>query len=194
MTCLSIIQSASARLGLPKPAIAYSSQDLQTIQLLDLLNEEGQELANRANWTALNKQASFTTLAAIDQGNIATIAPGYSFIINDTIWNRSLRRPVFGPRTPQEWQQQLAFSINGPWSNFRIEEGVLRMFPTPSAGQACYFAYASKNWVSTTTGTSAAAWTNDSDTALLDEQIMTLGLIWRFRCAKGLPYGADQDK
>jgi len=194
MSCLSIIQSVSARLGLPKPSIAFSSPDLQTMQLLELLNEEGQELANRANWTALNKQASFNTLATEAQGSITTIAPGYSFIINDTIWNRDLRRPVFGPRTPQEWQQQLAFDINGPWSNFRIEEGVLRMFPVPVAGQQCVFEYASKNWVSATGGTTSATWTSDTDTALLDEQIMTLGLIWRFRCAKGLPYSEDQDK
>lgn len=194
MTCLSIIQSVSARLGLPKPAIAFSSQDLQTMQLLELLNEEGQELANRTNWTALNKQASFSTVATEAQGSINTLAPGYSFIINDTIWNRDLRRPVFGPRTPQEWQQQLAFDINGPWSNFRIEEGVLRMFPVPTAGQQCVFEFASKNWVSTSTGSTASAWTSDIDTSLLDEQIMALGLIWRFRCAKGLPYGEDLDK
>jgi len=194
MTCLSIIQSASARLGLIKPTFAFASQDLQIQQLLELLNEEGQELANRANWTALDREISFTTVASIDQGLINTIAPGFSFIINDTIWNRSLRRPVFGPRTPQEWQQQLAFAINGPWSNFRIENGVLRMFPVPVAGQSCYFEYASKNWVSTATATTASTWTSDNDTSLLDETIMTLGLIWRFRSAKGLPYAEDQDK
>jgi len=193
MTCLSIIQTASARLGLIKPTFAFNSQDLQVMQLLELLNEEGQELANRTNWTALNAQTSFVTLATEDQGAIATIAPNLSFIINDTIWNRSLRRPVFGPRTPQEWQQQEAFAINGPWSNFRIQQGRLRMFPVPVAGQNCFFEYASKNWATNGTTTSNV-WTADTDTSLLDEQIMTLGLIWRFRSSKGLPYAEDQDK
>jgi hypothetical protein len=196
MSCLSIIQSVAGRVGIPKPSFAYSSQDTQVLQLLELLNEEGQELANRANWTALNKQATFTTLAQQSQGLLSTIAPNCSFIINDTIWNRTLRRPVFGPRTPQEWQQQVAFSINGPWSNFRLEEGSILFFPVPTAGQTCAFEYATKNWVLKASDgtTTASAWTADGDTALLDEQIMTLGLIWRWKAAKGLAYEEDFNK
>lgn len=194
MTCLSIVQTACARLGLPQPAFVVSSPDLQTAQLLALLNEEGQELADRANWTALNAQATFTTLAQQSQGLMSALAPNCNFIINDTIWNRTLRRPVFGPRTPQEWQQQIAFSINGPWSNFRIEQGSLLFFPVPTAGETCAFEYSTKNWVSTTAGSTASAWTADTDTSLLDEQLLTLGLIWRFRASKGLPYDSDLDK
>lgn len=194
-TALQIVQTASTRLGLTSPSYAAGASDLITLQLLALLNEEGQELARRYPWTALQNEGSFTTLAAEDQGAISTIASGLNYIINDTIWNRSLRRPVFGPRTPQEWQQNKAFAINGPWSSYRIKGGHLYMYPTPTAGQSCYFDYITKNWSTDTTGaTGKESLTVDTDIVLLDDNLLTLGLVWRFKAAKGLEYAEDYNK
>lgn len=194
-TPLSIIQSASQRMGLTSPTYAAGSSDLIVLQMFALLNEEGQELARRYPWTALQNEGTFATLAAEDQGAVSAIASGLNYIINDTIWNRSLRRPVFGPRTPQEWQQSKAFAINGPWSSYRIKGGHLYMYPTPTAGQSCYFDYLTKNWATDSTGvTGKEALTVDTDLVLLDDNLLTIGLIWRFKQAKGLEYAEDYNK
>lgn len=192
MSCLSLIQTVCARLGLTQPNTAVNSTDAQIIQLVAISNEEGQDLAARYPWTALQGEATYTTVALEDQGAVETIAPGLDYIVNDTIWNRDLRRPVFGPKSQQAWQQQKAFAINGPWSNYRIQQGHIKMFPVPSAGQDCYFEYISKNWLTDSTGaTGYSEWNADTDVSVMDEQLLVLGTIWRWKKYKGFEYAED---
>ncbi len=106
-------------------------------------------------------------------------------------WNRSNTMPVFGPLTPQTWQQRKSSNITGPYAEYRIRGDELFFIPAPSAGLDVAFEYVSKNWVSTSIATTASAWTNDADTAFLDEQLMTMGLVWRFKQAKGFDYDED---
>lgn len=194
-TCLSIINAALGRLGLNTTTDVLGSVDQTVTTMLALCNEEGQELSARYDWTALQTEATFTTLAAELQGTMATIAPGLNFIINDTIWNRTLRRPVFGPRTPPEWQQQKAMSLNGPWSNFRIKTASLYMYPAPSAGQSCYFEYLTRYWCTDATGvTGSDVWAVNTDLPKLDWELMVLGLVWRFKKLNGFDWEADHDK
>lgn len=192
MSVLSIVQSVCQQVGLPSPSSALGNPDQQVTTLVALLNTEGIELAARYQWQALTLQASFTTVASESQGVLATIAPGLKYILNDTIWNRTLRRPVFGPLSPQRWQQLEAMVMQGPWNQFRIRGGNLLFIPLPAAGQSCYFEYISKNWVLAIDGvTTRSAWLADTDSSLLDEDIMTQGLIWRWKAAKGFNYAED---
>lgn len=197
MTCLSIIQNVVKRI-LPNtttPTVAIASTDPQIIQLLALLNEEGQTLADETNWQALTLETSFTTVATEEQTTLSTTAPGLKFIINDTIWNRTLRMPVFGPDSPQLWQQQLAMYYAGPWNQYRVRGDTIRFVPVPTAGQSCYFEYVTSNWVENAAGTTTySAFNADTDVSLLDEQLLELGLIWRWKMAKGLDYAADYQK
>lgn len=192
MSLITMVQQVCAEIGLPQPNAVATSTDPQTLQMMALLNREGKELSKRYPWQALRTESSFTTLAAESQGAIATIAPNLNYIINDTIWNRSLLRPVFGPLSAQRWQQLKAQNINGPWNQFVIRGGLLRFTPAPTAGQSCYFEYITKNWCTDSTGaTGKSAFTADGDLALLDEDILTQGLIWRWKAAKGFAYAED---
>lgn len=195
MTCLSIVQNVARRI-LPNTAVSavVASTDPQIVQLLALLNEEGQTLAEETDWQALTAEATFTTAATETQGALSTIAPGCKFIINDTIWNRTLRMPVFGPDSPQLWQQQQAMYYAGPWNQYRVRGGNIIFVPVPTAAQSCYFEYVSKNWVTLAAGGTASAFAADGDTALLDEQLLEMGLIWRWKQVKGLDFDADYKK
>lgn len=194
MTALSIAQTVCARIGLPLPTSAVGSTDTQVLQVVALINQEGLELAQRPSygWTFLQAEASFTTLAAESQGAIATLAPGLRFIVNDTIWNRTLIRPIFGPLSPQRWQQLKASNVSGPWNQYRIRGANLIFIPIPAAGQNCYFEYASNNWCTDTTGAiPRSAFLQDTDLCLFSEELVTLGATWRWKSAKGLPYAED---
>lgn len=188
MSLLTIVQSAARRIGILTPSAVYTATDNQVLQLLELANEEGRELA-RKPWQTLTKEASFTTVAAESQGLIATHAAGFGYIVNDTIWNRTQRRPVFGPRAPHQWQQMLAQTLSGPFNQFRIRGDAILFNPVPTAGESCYFEYVTKNWCASSDGvTSRSAWGADSDVSLIDEELLTKGLVNRFRQAKGLAY------
>lgn len=196
---LTIVSDACRRIGLVAPNTATGSTDLQVQQLVALANEEGRELANRYPWTALINEATFVSVALEDQGainpTIVSTALGLKYIINDTIWNRSSRYPLAGPTTPSRWQAEKAFGISGPYSRYRIRGGHLLMTPAPGAGLTMAFEYMSENWVLDATGlTSRDGFTMDDDYPVLDSNIVTQGVVWRFKQAKGLEYSQDFSK
>ena len=191
MTCLQMVQTACKRIGILSPNVAVQSSDQQITQLLALMEEEGQEGAWRAQWTGVQVEAVFTTVASENQGSLDTIAPSCSYIVNDTIWNRTLRRPVYGPKSEQDWQQSKAMQINGPFNSFRLQRNNLYFYPAPVAGQTCAFEYITTNWISTLNGSTSETWTNDGDKPLIDDKVLILGTIWRWKAAKGLDYAED---
>jgi hypothetical protein len=201
MSLLSIVQAAAPRFGLAIPNTAASSSDQNIQQMVAFANEEGQELAAAHPWQALRYESNFTTLAAENQGKIATIcttanpqAP-FQTIVNETIWNRSQRRPIFGPKSPAEWQQLKAQFVQGPWYQYVIRGGSILFTPIATAGQSCYFEYITSAWATNAAGTTGkSVMTADDDVAVLDERLITLGCIWRFQQAKGLDYTISFEK
>lgn len=195
MSLLSVVQSACERIGINAPSIVIGNNDKQIKQLLALANEEGEELAERYRWQALIKEATFTTQAQESQGEITSIATdGYKYILNDTIWNRDTRRPVFGPLAPRDWQLLQASPVSGPFDEYRIRGGEVLFNPDPTAGQTCAFEYKTENWCESTSGEGQDSWQADDDVGRLDEKLMTAGLIWRWNAAKGFSYGEHFNK
>ena len=195
MSLLSTLQNVCNRVGLNAPSYVIGNTDPQVSQLLALLNEEGEDLAQRAQWQVLTKEASFTTVATETQGAMSTIAPGMKFIVNDTIWNRDLRRPVFGPLESQRWQQLKAMAMQGPFNQFRIRGDSLLMIPAPAAGQTCYFEYVTTYWVHDAVSTTdRSSYASDDDVAYLDESLLALGVAWRWKAMKGFDFTIDQEK
>ncbi len=195
LNCLQILQTVYRRIGLTTaPTAAVSSTDPAVLQMVSLMEQEGQDQATRYAWQSLQKQGNFTTVALLFQGYLEpTIAPGFDYIINDTIWNRTLRRPVYGPNTQQEWQQRQAMQINGPFNSYRIWMDGIWFDPTPAAGQNCYFEFQTKNWINTFAGSTAQTFSDDRDTPVLSDQLIILGTMWRWKQQKGLDFKADFD-
>lgn len=192
MTMLSMIQQAAQRIGIVSPNAVVSSSDPQIMQLLTLLNQEGESLSERYAWQRLRKETTFTGVAADDQGDLDTIAgPDFKYIVTDTFWNRTLRRPVYGSITPQDWQTLKASPQTGPYQQFILRGNHILMLPNPTALQTMAFEYVTKNFVVSAEGVGKSSFTADDDQALLDESIMTIGLIWRWKHVKGLEYAED---
>jgi len=190
MTMLSLIQKACSRTGFPVPATVYGSTDTRVLQVMNLLEEEGNDLAQRHTWSTLTKEATHTTLATEDQGNIETIASsGFRFIKNNTIWDRTDDLPVLGPIDGQEWQKLKAVANTGPRYYYRLRANKLLVNPTPTAGHTWAFEYQSKNWILDADGsTTKEFFTADTDTFLLPESLLLMGVRWRWLREKGLSY------
>jgi len=191
MTFLAIIQDASDEIGLPRPVSAISSSDTQVRQLVRQAQREGQMLARRHNWTALITEATHTTVATELQGVMTTIAPGFKWMVNNTQWNRSQQEAIGGPLTAPDWQILQSATITGPYYDYRIQNGNLFLYPAPTAGDTIAFEFMSANWCQSSTGTGQIKWLNDTDTGVIDEELMTLGTVVRYKKAKGLGYAED---
>lgn len=189
MTLLTLVQKFCHRSGIPSPATVYGSTDTQILQVMHLLEEEGNDLAQRHTWTALQEEATHTTLAVEDQGDIETIAPGFRFIRNNTIWDRTDQLPVCGPIDGQEWQGLKAISNTGPRYRYRLRGGHLLSNPAPTAGHTWAFEFQSKHWILDNDGsTTKEYFAEDTDTFLLPDSLLLMGLRWRWMREKGLAY------
>lgn len=194
MTLLEVVQRFCIRTGIPSPSFVVASTDSQVAQLRGLVDELCEEFVTRLKWTGLTKEALFITIAAEDQGALATIAPGISgnSIDNDTIFNRTLRLPIYGPMAGDKWQALKALPTTGPFYKFRVRGGRILMNPAPPAGHQCAFEFRSKLVVLAADGVTIKQYCDaDTDTFLVDDVLILAGLRWLWKKEKGLPYAEE---
>lgn len=195
-TVLQIVRDACNEIGIVAPNTAVGATDLQIIQITALANREGKDLSRRYPWTELAKQGTFITIAAEDQGvlvgTIVATSAGFRYIINETMWDRTSKYPLAGPTSSARWAAEKSFNITGPYARYRIYGNHLFMLPAPAAGRTIAFEYQSENWVSDAAGvTTKAKFVLDDDYPLVDSDLVTMGVIWRWKKSKGLEYAED---
>lgn len=192
MSILTIVQQFCGRTNLPTPASVNGSTDRLVVQVKGMLEEEGNDLAQRGDWEALVIEATHTTLAIENQGSVSTIAAnGFRRLMLGSVWDRTARLPV-NVLTGPEWQQRKGVGITGPRYSVRIRGGRLLANPIPPAGNIWAFEYVSKNWILGVDGTTyKTISTLDTDESLLPEELLLAGLKWRWKKEKGFEYAED---
>jgi hypothetical protein len=133
--------------------------------------------------------------ASMAIGQEAYLLPSdYDHMIVQTQWDRGFRWQLLGPLDPQEWQVlKSGISPTGPRRRFRLMGNQFYIDPIPYDSNQLVFEYYSYNWCQSQQGTGQTLWQADTDTYLLDDDTFILGMIWRYRMAKGLDY-SDENK
>lgn len=192
MTLLQILQEVCLRTGLPKPLLAAASSDDQVLQLIALANEVLDDLGERKAWQALQRTTSHTSLAAEDQGALATICDaGFRELKDNILFNRTDKQVVFGPVASTAWQAHKATIYTISQMQYRIIQKHLHLIPAPAAGKTIAFEYISEFPVLTAGGTAKAYFTADTDTCDYPDKLLILGLRWSWKREKGLRYAEE---
>jgi hypothetical protein len=143
---------------------------------------------------------------AIVFGQLAYALPAdFNRTITDTEWDRSRRWPLVGPRSPQQWQLYKSGLIGSATFQRRwrikalVVAGVVGKYfvldPTPTDnGSVIVFEYVANSWCQSAGGVAQTQWQFDSDTGLLDENLIGLEARWRFLNRLGLAYAAERDE
>jgi hypothetical protein len=188
VTLLSIVRDATDRLGITRPTSVFASTDQQVLTLLGLAQEEGKDLAKRHTWQALQTEHTFSTA----NGTASYALPsGFDAFIKETVFNRTRRRRMYGDLTPEQWQETQSSLVTMVNPAFRIRANLFYISPTPTSIETITYEYLSKNWCQSDALVGQSAWAADTDTGILDEELMTLGLKWRWKKSKGLDYAED---
>jgi hypothetical protein len=189
MSLLTMANGVQDRLGLPRSTVVVSSTDQNVRRLLALANQEGKELAKRHTWQAITKEKTFTSLAQASQ--TSAIPSDFDRFVNESMFNRTNHRRVLGPLSPEQWQAQQALSASLLVDAFRVRGNAIYINPTPAAGLTYAFEYVSTLWIDSDSDGDGdlAAWTHDTtNSGLLSEDLMGLGIDWRYLKAIGLDY------
>jgi hypothetical protein len=190
MSLLTVVADVCDLISIPRPTAVVSSTDQQVRQLYALANEAGEQLANDYDWQRLRRQHTFTTEAQADQ--TSAIPADWDHFIANSFFNRSTRRSIIGPITPQQWQAiQAQPQLNRVFLAFIERDDAFLVTPTPTAGETIAYEYISKNWVESASDVGQDRYMADSDVAVVSERLIRLSLRWRFLAAKGLSYAEE---
>lgn len=190
MTALTIVQTTCGMLGLRQPAIVFASTDNQVIQLRGLMNQSGFQLAKVHQWQGITREKTFTTVAQeVQTGAIPT---DFDRFVDNSMFNRSTARQIYGPLTEVDWQQYKAYPIYTTMNPaFMMRGNDLYFQPNPDAGNTCAYSYVSTYWCESSSGTDQTAMAADTDVALIPEALISLDIAWRFKKAKGFDYSEE---
>jgi len=191
MSFLSAAQSAALRLTGKKPLTFFSSTNTFEMEIIDLANEVVTDMVKYADWrrlTTLKQMAGDGTTYGFDLpsdysrmvlGNTISRANWYTWGYLDAPSLNYWMDLVNGLATPNP----------GYWI---ILDGQVQFRPAVEAGTTAQYFYISKNAVLDEDGTTRkAAFAKDTDTFLLDEDVLILGIVYKWRAQKRLEYAQD---
>lgn len=156
-----ILKDVAAQVGLAPATDPFAQTDPDWLRLLSLFKDAGQMVSRARNWTHLQGEYVFTTVAGQQQ---YPMPPDFLSMFDQSGWVRSTRLPLGGPLNPQEWQFIAARLVGVTWTIlFRPAQGAIWAFPpqgsTPSP-LTIAFEYQSSWWVQKAVAPPAAApWT-----------------------------------
>lgn len=192
MTFLSAAQRASIRLIGRRPTTFFSSTKPFEMEITDLANEVATDIMMAHDWRLL------TTLNIIT-GNGVDIGFPLPGDYDRLPIKASLFRPEWSTwrYTPADDLDQWKDLLNGTAAidpGFWIMlQGQIQFWPILPVGEIAQHYYISKNVVAEQNGTFKAQFTTDTDSLRIDEDLLTLGLIWRWREQKRLDFSGDKE-
>jgi hypothetical protein len=195
MSLLTLVQDVQRRLTLNVTTSVISKvTDVDVMQMLGLAKQTGDALVNEHKWTGLMVEKTFLTTATEEQTASGVVPADLAYFINETFFNRTNTRRVIGPLTPMEWAAEKAILATVLRDSFRIRGGKMLVTPVPAAGQTWAFEYISDLWIYLNGGSTldGSAFADDSDTFVFNHELMVLGVLWRWKEAKGLDYAEAQ--
>ena len=191
MSILAALQSAALRIAGQRPASFYGSSELLAQELADLANEVAKDVCQYHDWQKLTKVHNIAgdgstedydfpadysrQLLNADMQDLQSWAWGYQHItdINDFLFQKQ-RGMILTP---------------GAWI---IYGGQMHFTPAPSGDAS--FPYISNFYaIDSATFAPKAEFDADTDEFVLEDRLLTLGLISRQREMKGLGFAGDQE-
>jgi hypothetical protein len=201
-----IIKRVASEVGLGKVVSPFALVNLDPnyAQLVDLFTSLGQELCHVHQWRQLTVEWLFNTAGE----NPANYPLPLDFLdmVEQSGWDRTRRFPLNGPLSSQEWQYLKAISVNlSITALFRMDENLLRLFPSPAPIIQIAMEYKSKSWViPAATSPAASNWNTvglnglvapiqDGDVCLFDDLLLIKGLKRAWRTEKGFDTTKDDE-
>ncbi len=197
MSLLTLVQNPLNEIGLQEvPASIVGNNNPTATQSLALANRSLQQVAREINWQPISRKATITTVSG--QGEYA-LPSDFKSIVDQTVWNTSQRRRLFGAETPQDWALLKSWSTTNTvalfYRIFRSESSNVRVFhlhPTSLDANTITYEYISNALTQSAGGTlQGQTFLADTDEALFDEDLLSLCFKWRYLKSKGLPYAEE---
>jgi hypothetical protein len=175
MTVLQAIQDATALVNVKK-VVSISSTDETALKFIALANIAGDEIASRADWSAMLGVHNATAGAL--PADFLRLVPGGAVNLTAPV-----AAPVRGPLSSDQLASIARLGATTALYYGFANSGVVYSRAL-AGGEVVELRYVSRNWLSSGANRIVA----DSDTTRFPERLLTKGIVWRFKRDAGLPY------
>ncbi len=186
MTLLSICQDVADEVQITRPPVIAGSPAPDSVRLLRYANKVGRSLMTVIAWQALRKAHTFTAVSGEEQTN--GIPSDFDRFVPETFWNRSTDELISGPVTAVRWQGLKSGATQNYRPVYVYRGGSIHVLPALTAGQSLAFEYVSNEWAQSSGGTAQTRFQADTDTSLIDEELITLGVLYEWLRSEGQPF------
>lgn len=190
MTVLAACQKASQLMGLTAPSQVYGSTSRYEVELQAVANEAARAITAEHDW---RKLTTLKTQAGDGSTTSFSLPSDYDRMpMKAKIFLTSTTEPMRQIIDLDEWMHNRLQSLTANPGEWIILGGYLQIYPIMASTNSAKYYYQSNKRVVAEDGTSTkVAFTLDTDSFRLDENMLALEIIWRWRAMKGLEYGED---
>ena len=159
--------------------------------MLRILNKAGTQLMREFEWPKLRTVETFNATAAEEQitpssTSFARLSP------QSTIWHVDTQRQVIGPVSMEKWNQLHIFPISTAQFYWTMIGDRFNIYPIPAVSDQFRYSFVYQKWASNAAETtSTLEFLADDDQHYLDDELLTLELVWRWKHAIGIDYAED---
>lgn len=189
MSLLTVFQQAcTSGIALEKPSAVYGSTTREHVELANIANEMAAMIAASHEWQILNKIAVITGDGATE--DFALPADFDRMLDKSQLWSTSLETPLSPISDRDDWLELDIKTFDFVINAWIIYAGEIHIKPALSTGVQVKYFYQSNLW-GLNGATPISEFTADTNTFRIDERLLKLGIIWKWREMKGLPYAED---
>lgn len=186
MSLLTICQDAADEIGITRPSTIASNTSDEAFKLLRYANRVGYRLMKAVPWQILRAEQTFTALAGETQTGI--LPDDFDRFIPETFWDRTNTTLVIGPVSSVEWNGLKANSYSDSTARkFILRGGAVSALPAFSGGESLAYEYVKNTWAQSSGDAAQTKFQADTDTSLIDEELLTLGVIFEYLDGEGQP-------
>lgn len=189
MTLLTICQAIADEVGIDRPVTVAANTAPGPQKLLRMVNKVGKQLMKSYDWQVLRVGGTFTGLGQETQTSF--IPADFDRFVPETVWDTTNNNMLVGPISPVEWNSLKAFSYNNTSRRkFIHRSNSILVIPIFSGSENIIFEYVSNQWCQSSGAVGQTAFAADTDTGILDEELLTRAAIVEYLATEGLPVGA----
>jgi hypothetical protein len=191
-TVADIVDQAARRCSVTPPSSWVSSTTATGLEFKDIIQEVKDEILER-----LDLPSPITTDTTITGTGVASYSLPSDFLrlTRDQLSvyeTSSTRRSCIPVSTNGAWTHLQEIGSSGGERYYRLagDEAAgftIEFYDALETGSTVKVSYVTRNWLRTS-GTASDTWTATEDYLLLPPLLFRLGIVWRFKSRKGLPY------
>lgn len=187
MTVLTACQQAAVKLNQTVPTSVFSTTDALAAELALAANETAEAILAGYEWQALMTLATFTGDGVTQAFSMPS---DYDRMLKKAkVHSKTWQNALFvAARDEDDWLYTKDIGITGTPGKWIILGGQFQVFPAMPVGETARFYYISNKTIASGT---KASFTVDADTFFLNEKLLRLGIIWRWRSNKRMEYAED---